>query len=55
MRDAAYAVDIGPYARAVAGYYGGPEAFHVWSAEDWRRYAGNPEAAHLGRWPRRGG
>jgi hypothetical protein len=41
MRDAAFAVDIGPYARAVAGYYGGPGAFHVWSAADWRRYASN--------------
>jgi hypothetical protein len=41
MRDAAYAVDIGPYARAVAGYYGGPEAYHVWSPGDWKRYPGN--------------
>ena len=41
MRDAAYAVNIGPYARAVAGYYGGPDAFHVWAPNDWKRFARN--------------
>ena len=42
MRDAAFSVNISePWNRAVAGYYGGPEAYNVWSAADWRRWANN--------------
>jgi hypothetical protein len=39
MRDAAYATGIGDgWDGAVAGYYGGPLAYHVWLAQDWRLF-----------------
>ena len=42
MRDAAFASNIGkPWGRAVAGYYGGPNAFHVWAPGDWSLCSGN--------------
>ena len=42
MRDAAFAADISqPWNRAVAGYYGGPNAYHVWSSGDWKRFPRN--------------
>lgn len=43
LRDAAYAGNIDPatWDHAVAGYYGGPQAFHVWSPGDWARFAGH--------------
>jgi len=42
MRDAAYAADIPePWDRAVAGYYGGPDAYHVWAPGDWKRFPHN--------------
>jgi hypothetical protein len=42
MRDAAYATSISQsWTGAVGGYYGGPDAFHVWTAADWRRFAAN--------------
>src|SRR5215469_15613148 len=42
MRDAAYAANIGePWNRAVAGYYGGPNAYNVWTPADWKRFASN--------------
>lgn len=40
MRDAAFAAGIGAGDGAVAGYYGGPAAYHVWPAGDWRQFAG---------------
>src|SRR5260370_32784600 len=44
MRDAAFAANIAePWNRAVAGYYGGPNAFHVWSSGDWKRFPRNPQ------------
>src|SRR5690349_18416077 len=41
MRDAAFASNITDWARAVAGYYGGPNAFNVWSPGDWKQFASN--------------
>lgn len=42
IRDAAFSVNIAtPWNRAVAGYYGGPNAFNVWTADDWRRWGPN--------------
>jgi hypothetical protein len=42
MRDAAFAVDISqPWTGAVAGYYGGPNAYHVWAPGDWALFRGN--------------
>jgi hypothetical protein len=40
IRDAAFAgnIDTADWHRAVAGYYGGPGAFHVWSKADWDRF-----------------
>lgn len=42
MRDAAFAanIDSSPWSGAVAGYYGGPEAYHQWSVSDWERFRG---------------
>ena len=40
MADAAYAVNIPPGFDVVAGYLGGPDAFHAWPAEDWARFPG---------------
>jgi len=41
MRDAAFAAGIGSWSGAVAGYLGGPKAFHVWSHDDWKRFERN--------------
>ncbi len=42
MRDAAFASNIpADWTGAVAGYYGGPDAYHVWSRADWLRFTGN--------------
>jgi hypothetical protein len=43
LRDAAYATSIDPadWDRAVAGYYGGPDAYHVWARSDWARFPRN--------------
>ena len=42
MRDAAFANTIGePWTGAVAGYYGGPDAFHVWARGDWNQFHRN--------------
>jgi Rv2525c-like, glycoside hydrolase-like domain len=42
MRDAAFAANISQsWTGAVGGYYGGPNAFHVWSRADWQRFAAN--------------
>jgi hypothetical protein len=42
MRDAAFATNISQsWTGAVAGYYGGPNAFHVWAAAGWKRFAAN--------------
>lgn len=40
LRDAAYAENIDPatWDHAVAGYYGGPGAYRVWTASDWGRF-----------------
>lgn len=40
MRDAAFAsnIDPGTWDHAVAGYYGGPGAYHVWEPADWKRF-----------------
>ena len=40
MADAAYAATIPPGYAAAAGYYGGPDAYHVWPAGDWGRFPG---------------
>src|SRR5258708_3723728 len=41
MRDAAFAAGIGAaWHGAVGGYYGGPDAYHVWPRGDWRQFAG---------------
>lgn len=41
MGDAAFAVNLnGTSFTAVGGYYGGPNAFHVWTAGDWGRFTG---------------
>jgi len=42
MRDSAFAANIGQgWAGAVGGYYGGPNAYHVWSPGDWKRFHSN--------------
>lgn len=42
MRDAAFSVNIStPWNRVVAGYYGGPNAYNVWTADDWQRWGPN--------------
>ena len=42
MRDAAFAANIDTsWSGAVGGYYGGPDAYHVWTAGDWKRFGGN--------------
>ena len=42
MRDAAFAAGITePWDRAVGGYYGGPDAYNVWSHGDWKRFPNN--------------
>ena len=42
MRDAAFATNIGQaWTGAVGGYYGGPNAFNVWSPGDWKRFSPN--------------
>jgi hypothetical protein len=42
MRDAAFAANIpADWGGAVAGYYGGPQAYHVWPRSDWGRFKGN--------------
>lgn len=40
MADAAYASNIPPGFQVAAGYYGGPQAYHVWPAGDWGRFPG---------------
>ena len=40
MADAAYAAAIPPGFQVAAGYYGGPNAYHVWPAADWGRFPG---------------
>jgi hypothetical protein len=42
MRDAAFANTIGgSWTGAVAGYYGGPDAFHVWAPHEWTQFHRN--------------
>lgn len=42
LRDAAYATTIPDgWDHAVAGYYGGPLALHVWPKADWERFRRN--------------
>jgi hypothetical protein len=42
MRDAAIANGIGEaWNGAVAGYYGGPGAYHVWAPGDWKQFPVN--------------
>lgn len=40
MADAAFAANIPPGYSIAAGYYGGPNAFHVWPRADWGRFPG---------------
>lgn len=40
MRDGAFPGGMNGYRRAVAGYYGGPEAYHVWAPGDWDAFRG---------------
>jgi len=43
-RDAAYAKNIGNnYGGVVMGYHGGPNAFHVWSIQDWAMFPNSPK------------
>lgn len=42
MRDAAFSSNIDQsWSGAVAGYYGGPAAYNVWSPGDWKQFQGN--------------
>jgi len=42
MRDSAFATNIDQaWAGAVGGYYGGPDAYNVWSPGDWKRFTRN--------------
>src|SRR6266851_1318789 len=42
MRDSAFAANINPsWTGAVGGYYGGPDAFNVWSPGDWKQFHRN--------------
>ena len=40
MADAAFAANIPPGFQIAAGYYGGPDAYHVWPTSDWGRFPG---------------
>ena len=40
MADAAFAANIPPGFDIAAGYYGGPDAYHVWSGADWDLFPG---------------
>jgi hypothetical protein len=40
MADAAYAAGIPPGFQVAAGYFGGADAYHVWTPEDWARFPG---------------
>ena len=40
MADAAYAQNIPPGFQVAAGYFGGPNAYHVWPEADWGRFPG---------------
>ena len=40
MADAAYAATIPPGFAAAAGYYGGPNAYHVWPGLNWDLFPG---------------
>lgn len=40
MADAAFAQNIPPGFQVAAGYYGGPNAYHVWAEADWQRFPG---------------
>jgi hypothetical protein len=40
MADAAVAADIPGGFAIAAGYYGGPNAYHVWAPGDWQRFPG---------------
>lgn len=40
MADAAFAANIPPGFDIAGGYYGGPEAYHVWTPDDWGRFPG---------------
>lgn len=42
-RDAAFAKNIGSFGGVVLGYHGGPNAFHVWSIQDWAMFPTNPK------------
>jgi len=39
-QDAAYAGDIAPGAQVIFGYFGGPNAYHVWDEADWDSFPG---------------
>jgi hypothetical protein len=39
-RDAAFPANLHGWDGLVIGYYGGPVAFHVWSASDWSAFGG---------------
>lgn len=41
--DAAYAENIPGDTVVVFGYFGGPNAYHVWSDSDWARFTGKPK------------
>jgi len=40
-RDAAFASGLGHWDGVVLGYFGGPNAYHVWSPQDWAIYKDN--------------
>lgn len=40
MADAAFAANIRPGYDIIGGYYGGPDAYHVWAPNDWNLFPG---------------
>jgi hypothetical protein len=42
-RDAAFPAYLQGYPGVISGYYGGPDAYNVWSAAQWSQFAGNPK------------
>lgn len=40
MADAAYAPNVPPGYSIVGGYFGGPNAYHIWTPQDWALFPG---------------
>jgi hypothetical protein len=52
--DAAFASNIPPGFQVVFGYYGGPNAFHVWSKADWDLFPGSKVPIWVGGYDGKG-